>query len=157
MNFKVQLPTPLSTIYNNFYCIMELDFCNLSFPSSLYVLFDNVHTSKCYFIMTTMLKLSCDSNFLVFDLLLHFWAKNSMSHCLDMDLNGLLTRRNFWSIEIENSEKLPKWHFFTHAWKSKFFWAKCQILSKNVNNKKCAPELVFFNEKKRERSGWFLT
>ena len=26
---------------------------------------------------------------------------------------------------FENFEKLPKWHFFTHAWKSKFFWAKC--------------------------------
>jgi len=31
------------------------------------------------------------------------------------------------------------------------------ILSKNVNNKKCALELVFLNEKKRERFGRFLT
>ena len=29
------------------------------------------------------------------------------------------------------------------------------ILSKNVNNKKCAPKLIFFNEKKWERFGWF--
>ena len=29
------------------------------------------------------------------------------------------------------------------------------MLSKNVNNKKCAPKLVFFNEKKWERFGWF--
>jgi hypothetical protein len=31
------------------------------------------------------------------------------------------------------------------------------ILLKNVNNKKCATKLVFFNEKKWERFGWFLT
>ena len=32
------------------------------------------------------------------------------------------------------------------------------MLSNNVNNKKCAPKLVFFNEKKNwERFGWFLT
>ena len=33
------------------------------------------------------------------------------------------------------------------------------ILSKNVNNKKCAPKLVFFNEKKKdkEKFGRFLT
>ena len=29
-------------------------------------------------------------------------------------------------------------------------------LSKNVNNKKCAPKLIFFNEKKIERFGQFL-
>ena len=63
------------------------------------------------------------------------------AHCLDLVLNGLLTRRKFWRIPgmlgnytipkwkeflkpcepIQNSEKLPKWHFFTHAWKSNFF------------------------------------
>ena len=31
------------------------------------------------------------------------------------------------------------------------------MLSKNVNNKKCAPKLVFFNEKYWERFQWFLT
>ena len=37
--------------------------------------------------------------------------------------------------------------------------ASCQklMLSKNVNNKKSAPKFVFFNEKKSERFGWFLT
>ena len=30
-------------------------------------------------------------------------------------------------------------------------------LSKNVNNKKCAPKIIFFNEKKIERFGEFLT
>ena len=30
------------------------------------------------------------------------------------------------------------------------------MLSKNVNNKKCAPKFVFFNEKKSESFGWFL-
>ena len=31
------------------------------------------------------------------------------------------------------------------------------MLSKNVNNQKSAPKLVFFNEKKWERFKWFLT
>ena len=30
------------------------------------------------------------------------------------------------------------------------------MLSKNINNKKCAPKFVFFNEKKSERFGLFL-
>ena len=129
--------------------------------------------------------------FVYFDLKTMSWKKNprfrirenkwwARSHCLDLDLNGLLTRRNFWHIpgmlgnhtipkwkkilksrepilrksylstfihinkhmdgardifwikslngRIQNFQKLPKWHFFTHAWKSKFFWAKCLFL-----------------------------
>ena len=31
------------------------------------------------------------------------------------------------------------------------------MLSQNVNNKKCAPKFVFFNEKKSERFNQFLT
>ena len=31
------------------------------------------------------------------------------------------------------------------------------MLSKNINNKKRAPKLVFFNEKSWEKLGWFLT
>ena len=31
------------------------------------------------------------------------------------------------------------------------------MLSKNVNNKKCAPKFVFSNEKNPEIFGWFLT
>ena len=31
------------------------------------------------------------------------------------------------------------------------------IFSKNVNNKKSAPQMIFFNEKKLERFGSFLT
>ena len=31
---------------------------------------------------------------------------------------------------ISLSEKLPKWHFLTHAWKSKKIWAKCIHLKK---------------------------
>ena len=48
-------------------------------------------------------------------------------HCLDLDLSGQKTRRNFWRVQgmlgtchISLSEKLPKWHFLTHAWKSNF-------------------------------------
>ena len=58
-----------------------------------------------------------------------------LTHCLDLDLNGLLTRRNFWRIPgfscmgkkvpfrqfFQNFQKLPKWHFITYAWKSKNF------------------------------------
>ena len=31
------------------------------------------------------------------------------------------------------------------------------MLSKNVNNKICAPKFIFFNEKKSERFQWFLS
>ena len=134
-------------------------------------------------------------------------TNGATAHCLDLVLNGLLTRRNFWHIPgmlgnytipkwkeflklrepilrksylstfihikkhkdgargtlwknhnrllfttsneynypkiflifmhgyksaslaiFQNFQKLPKWHFFTHAWKPKFFWAKCLYL-----------------------------
>ena len=41
-----------------------------------------------------------------------------------------------------NGELSKIWHHFSNERLSKL------ILSKNVNNKKCAPKLVFFNEKK---------
>ena len=31
------------------------------------------------------------------------------------------------------------------------------MIPENINNKECAPKFVFFNEKKSERFGWFLT
>ena len=45
----------------------------------------------------------------------------------------------FWT----NGELSKKGHHFSNKKISKL------ILSKNVNNKKCAPKLVFFNEKKK--------
>ena len=37
-------------------------------------------------------------------------------------------------------------------WFENWFYQKMSwFLSKNVNNKKCAPKLVFFNEKKKMR------
>ena len=140
---------------------------------------------------------------------MYFTTQSISTHCLDLVLNGLLTRRNFWRIPgllgnytipkwkeflksrepilrksylstfihinkhmdkardkfwikslngtflalqiksfgqknfdscmgkksailaiFENSEKLPKWHFFTHAWKSIFWGAKWLYLKR---------------------------
>ena len=36
-----------------------------------------------------------------------------ISHCLDLDLNGLLTRRNFWHIPgMLGNYTIPKWKEF---------------------------------------------
>ena len=46
---------------------------------------------------------------------------------------------------FQNFQKLPKWHFFTHAWKSKFFWAKCQVpFSDFIQNMSPAPSICLF-------------
>ena len=41
------------------------------------------------------------------------WIKLVSTHCLDLDLNGLLTRRNLWSIPgIIGNYTIPKWKEF---------------------------------------------
>ena len=40
-------------------------------------------------------------------------VKNPCSHCLDLDLNGLLTRRNIWCIpDLLGNYTIPKWKEF---------------------------------------------
>ena len=54
------------------------------------------------------------------DLSLSLWTKKShpvgnasWTHCLDLDLNGLLTRRNFWRVPgMLGNYTIPKWKEF---------------------------------------------
>ena len=41
------------------------------------------------------------------------WSFSIIPHCLDLDLNGLLTRRNFWHIPgMLGNYTIPKWKEF---------------------------------------------
>jgi hypothetical protein len=60
------------------------------------------------------------------------------------------TQRKFLNFECWINGELSK---IRHHFSNKRF--KKFILSKNINNKKCAPKLVFFNEKKM-RKIWMI-
>ena len=62
------------------------------------------------------------------------------------------TQRKLLNLEFWINGELSK---TGHHYRNKVI--KKLILSKNVNNKKRAPKLEFFNEKKGERFRWFLT
>ena len=60
------------------------------------------------------------------------------------------TQRKLLNFEFWINGELSK---IGHHLSNKFFFKL--ILSKNVNNKKCAPKLVFFNERKEKDSDNF--
>ena len=60
--------------------------------------------------------------------------------------NNQLTQKKLLNFEFWINGELSK---IGHHLSNNFFFK--YILSKNVNNKRCAPRLVFFNEKKIEK------
>ena len=68
----------------------------------------------------------------------------------------------YWHIHNGKIEKLPKWHFWTGAWNSKFFWPKVFFWSimkvpfrKNIHNMPQGPPNPGFMQEKVQK-GDFL-
>ena len=64
----------------------------------------------------------------------HFMKKNYIGLLFTTSNKYIWTKKNLdfpacvKKCNISLSEKLTKWHFLTHAWKSNFFWAKFLLL-----------------------------
>ena len=115
------------------------------------------HTWKGFWSLRLVLSTTIAAVFLVWDVSnrYHLRIFQQLPHQTLDYLNGnkhFLTLKGLWQINARFGIKV--WNLgpiLVNKMLQKWQWAKIVI------NKSCAPDLIFFNEKKFEGFGWFLT